>query len=129
MPCCWMSWKRRSSASAKNWLRTTANDSPVLFTAAVPVLRHVFHGACIELARGPEHGCGGIEDRGNRKTAVVFAAAVRIADGAGGYHAFSGGWILRTQLRLAGTGHRQRARRFCVSPGGGAGSGGLDCRA
>src|ERR1035441_8864975 len=108
MPCCWMSWKRRSSASAKNWLRTTADDSPVLFTAAVPVLRHVFRGACIGLARGSEHGCSGVEDRGDGKTTVVFAVAVRIADGPGSHNAFPGGWFLRAQLRMAGAGHRGR---------------------
>src|ERR1035441_8291596 len=120
-----MSWKRRSSGSAKNWSRKTANDSPVLLTTAVSMLRHVFRGARIDLARRSEHCLGGAENRRHHEAANLFKPTFRGADGAGGHNAFPGGWILRAQLRMAGAGHRQRARRLCLPAGGIAGSGSL----
>src|SRR5580700_636150 len=124
-----MSSRRRSSANARNWPRRTANDTTVLPTAAVPLLCHVFRGACIVLAGHSERRCGGGQDRRDEEAGGIGAAIVLVADGAGCGNAVSGDWILRAQLRLAGAGHRQRARGLCVSSGSLAGRSCLDGRA
>src|SRR5271166_4685721 len=101
MRCYWMNWRRRSSRSARSCQGKTANESSVLHAVALPVFRHIFRGARIELA-----GCSQLllysgESCGDDEAAVLSSLVVWAADGAGRYHSVSSAGILRAQLRLA----------------------------
>ena len=89
MPCCWMSWKKRSATNAASCRGPQGNEPSLHHAAVVPVLRLVFRdspGAGVSCPFGRRHRSA---DRGASEAEFRCASAVRRADVAAGVGLFA----------------------------------------